>query len=403
MTHTSNHIISCVLSAFLLAGSTGALAVPAGAAANASIGDVNADSYVNAKDAAEVLIAAAVTGTGTDSPLTAVQITAADVNTDGSANAADAERILAFASYYGVGGKMTAQQFFAQPAAQKLVYEKQVLSDLRGVSNARQMGGYINRDGRAIKQNVLIRSGSLAHAIDSAKDALVNKYHVSDVMDFRYERELNPKTTDPEIEGITHHSVAMSPTGNIGKHFAEHPEDFEKLQQLQQQAGKTGDSTELSIFQAELGMVNTDAFIKYFESDEAAACYSEAFKILLNKPEGSAVLFHCSAGKDRTGMVAMLLLSALDFDRDVIVQDYMLSNDGNAAKIEKLSEAAHAYTSDEALLYQIMYTECVYPEVIEKIMDDLNAEYGSVKEYLRKKVGLTDADFEKLQELYLED
>jgi protein-tyrosine phosphatase len=402
MKNTRKRFISCILCAALLTGSLTALPVFADASAEIQLGDVNADSSVNAKDAAEVLIAAAVVGTGAENPLTDAQKTAADVNKDGKTNANDAGAILAFAAYSGTGGTETAAEYFAHPT-QKLIYSEQVLSDLRGVSNARQMGGYINRDGKVIKQNVLIRSGSLAHATDSAKDALVNKYHVTDVMDFRYERELNEKTVDPEIEGITHHTIAMSPTGHIGKYFAEHPEDSAKLGKLQQQAGKTGDSTELSIFQAEIGMITVDSFIKYFESDEAAEGYKGAFEVLLNKPEDAAVLFHCSAGKDRTGMIAMLLLSALDFDRDLIVQDYMLSNEANAANIEKLEAAAKAYTDDEKLRYDIMYTQCVYPEVIETIMDDLTAEYGSVKDYLRKKIGLTDADFAKLEALYLEE
>ena len=44
-----------------------------------------------------------------------------------------------------------------------------------------------------------------------------------------------------------------------------------------------------------------------------------------------------------------------------------------------------------------------YPEVMETNYDDLTAQYGSVKNFLREKVGLTDADFQKLKELYLED
>ena len=404
MKNRRNRMLSYMLCAALLTGSMAVLPAAAEDTAGASIGDVNADSSVNAIDATEVLIAAAAAGTDSKSPFTDAQKTAADVNADGKINANDATEILAYAAYHGVSSKMTPQEFFAQyREPQELSFAKQMLSDLRGVSNARQLGGYINRDGKAIKQNVVLRTGSLAHATDSAKDALVNKYHVSDIMDFRYERELNPNTQDPEIEGITHHNIAMSPTGNIGSYFKDHPEDYTKLQQMQQQAGKTGDVTDLSIFQAEIGMITVDGFIKYFESDEAAEGYREAFKVLLNKPEDAAVLFHCSGGKDRTGMIAMLLLSALNFDRDLIVQDYMLTNEANAEKIEKHAAALKERTDDEKIRYNALYSQyAVYQEVIETIMDDLTAEYGSVNDYLRKKIGLTDEDFAKLKALYLE-
>ena len=80
--------------------------------------------------------------------------------------------------------------------AQVLDYNKQALRDVTGVSNARQLGGYINKDGRKIKQNVLLRTGNLAHITENGIAALQNKYKVSDIIDMRYERELNPNTID---------------------------------------------------------------------------------------------------------------------------------------------------------------------------------------------------------------
>jgi len=300
-------------------------------------------------------------------------------------------------------GKVSEQELVIF-VPQVLNYNKQALRDLRGVSNARQLGGYINSEGRAIKQNVLLRTANLAHITDSGIEALQQKYNVSDIMDFRYDRELNPNTIDREIEGITHHYIPMSATRDRAeKVFSTNPELYAQLQQLQRKAGTPEGSLAMTIFQAEVGVVNAEAHIPYFQSDEAVGYYRDAFNLFLNKPEDAAILFHCAGGKDRTGMMSALILAALDFDRDIIMQDYLMTNAANAAKIEEIRAAAEAYTEDPELRYNIIFSTAVYPEIMERTLDGITEQYGSVKNFLREKVGLTDDDFAKLKELYLED
>ena len=149
-------------------------------------------------------------------------------------------------------------------------------------------------------------------------------------------------------------------------------------------------------------MLSIDRMVEFFASEEAIASYKEIFKVLLAKPEDAAIVIHCAGGKDRTGVVCMLLLSALDFDRDLILQDYMLSNVANAAKIAQLTEFAKKYTEDAKAQYEMIFIQAVYQEVMEKQIDGFTAQYGSVKDFLKKAVGLTDADFAKLKDLYLE-
>ncbi|MBQ3915149.1 MAG: tyrosine-protein phosphatase [Ruminococcus sp.] len=287
---------------------------------------------------------------------------------------------------------------------QVLDYSEQLLRDVKGVSNARQLGGYINSQGRKIKQNVLLRTGNLSHITDGSIQALQENYKVSDIMDFRYEREVNDHTIDKDVPGAEHHSVPMSATKEAtAKLFSQNPELFAKMQELQRNVNQPGGSTALAIFQAENGILNAQKQAEYFETDEAVEQYREVFNILLNKPEDAAVLFHCAGGKDRTGMVSMLILASLDFDKDIMIQDYLLSNVANADKIAELTAAAEEYTDDPDLRYNIIFNAAVYPEIMETNINDLTEQYGSVKDFLREKVGLTDDDFAKLQELYLED
>ena len=250
----------------------------------------------------------------------------------------------------------------------------------------------------------MLRTANLAHITDAGIEALQNKYNLSDIIDLRYERELNPNTIDKEIEGAEHHSVPMSASKATAEAvFSTNPDLYAQMIELQKNAGKPGGSIALSIFQAKLGIISAQKHIEYFESDEAAAYYRDVFDIFLNKPEDAAVLFHCAGGKDRTGMVSMLLLAALDFDKDIMMQDYLMSNIANAEKIEQTKAAAEEQIDDPALMYDVIFTAAVYPEVMETNINDLTEQYGSVKNFLREKVCITDEEFSKLAELYLED
>ena len=83
------------------------------------MGDLNGDKIADAGDAAQILIAAAMLGTGSNSGLSADQTYAADVNADGAVNAADASFVLRYAAYVGSGGTDTMEKFMEDLLAEE--------------------------------------------------------------------------------------------------------------------------------------------------------------------------------------------------------------------------------------------------------------------------------------------
>ncbi len=136
------------------------------------------------------------------------------------------------------------------------------------------------------------------------------------------------------------------------------------------------DIKKLTIFQlvrlAEMtGMLDEKMYIGFLTSDMGQKAYSQFFRILLETSPDRAVLWHCTSGKDRTGLAAMLLLAALGVDEKVIMEDYLLTNEYNADKIEStkrfmLSNGLDdAYAEKAALVYdkvdeRFMQTALVY-------------------------------------------
>jgi protein-tyrosine phosphatase len=123
-------------------------------------------------------------------------------------------------------------------------------------------------------------------------------------------------------------------------------------------------------------------------AEEARPQYREFFAILAEK--GNApVLFHCSAGKDRTGLAAALVLSALGVDRELIYRDYLLSAECLAGKYRVLIEA-------EPDIEPFMSVRRSYLEAAFAYIDE---RCGGVGRYLKTELG---ADSDLLRDLYTE-
>ena len=273
--------------------------------------------------------------------------------------------------------------------------EKQRLADIEGITNARQLGGYVNTEGRAIKQNVILRTGKPSDGTENDLRLLSEKYHVSDMVDFRTDSEVQT-APEPTIEGAVNHHIPLNIAGDMSLLVTD------EFKQTYVKAMQNGDRGEMLLLLAESNMLPTPEMYSYFLGDEAADGYRQFFEILLNKPEDSAVLFHCTQGKDRTGMGAALFLYALDFDDETVMNDYLMTNLANTDIIDNDVNAVSKYTDDPEIIEKAIMMDGVSADLLQSVVDKMNAEYGSVKGYIKTKIGLSDDDLAKLKEIYLE-
>lgn len=115
--------------------------------------------------------------------------------------------------------------------------------------------------------------------------------------------------------------------------------------------------------------------------------YKKFFELLQNK-SNTPLLFHCSAGKDRTGMGAALILSALGVDEQTIMKDYLLSNIYLANKYSKMKAANPNLSS----LFEVK------PEFLQAGLDKIKNDHGNVENFLTKMLNI---DIAKMREMYL--
>lgn len=295
---------------------------------------------------------------------------------------------------YAAGSPEAASEEIPAEEAGEALLETQTLG-LQGVSNARQLGGYATEDGRTVKRNVLIRSGSLAGATEEDLEILSNEYKVKLVVDFRSEDDA-AKQPDPSFNGAV---VVNIPVWDESLNALPLTEFMAIMQQYSNEPGRA----DLEMYRQGLMGVDEDIYIKQtFQNDDSLNGYREFIDLLLAQEEGTGIIFHCSSGKDRTGSAAVILLTLLGVDRETALMDFELTNIVLKDTLdEKVAQSAN-YTDDEEELYAVRTQNGVNPAFMERLFDYAEEESGSMLAFIQEQLGITDEEVQQLRDLYLE-
>ena len=252
------------------------------------------------------------------------------------------------------------------------------LLPLEGGRNFRDLGGYRTSDGHQVKWGMLLRSGSM-HDLTAADFATLQKMGLRTVVDFRgtSERERQPVnwpgTSAPQIITDDYSAVNM---GDV-------------MQMLS--------TPGLDAAQAQVMMATLYREAPY----HFASQYKRMFAELL--AHHAPLAFNCSAGKDRTGIAAALILTALGVPKEVVMEDYLLSNryyaqSGAASKPDKGRDALTKGLSPEVLKAM----QGVHASYLEGALASITERSGSMEAYMRDELGLDAAAIGLLRALYLE-
>lgn len=262
---------------------------------------------------------------------------------------------------------------------------------LSSVDNARQLGGYKTKDGRYVKDNMLYRTAKLSTANEDDLNKLCTTLNVGYIVDFRTTQEI-ASGPDPELPGVIYTSIKVLDE-NV---------DSATTQAVTSVYNTTTDNPAESLLQMyRNGILDENMYIDVITTETAQKGYRQFFDVLLNNNEGKAVLWHCTGGKDRAGTAAAFLLSTLGVDRETILNDFALTNSFNQKKIAYMGTKAMELTTDANEIDGVMYLTGVNRNFMEKTLNYLDEQYGSVENYLISALGLTKADIQKLQDMYL--
>ena len=290
------------------------------------------------------------------------------------------------------GGAASAES--SEERTERAEAEAQSLG-LAGVKNARQLGGYTTGDGRTVKENVFIRSGSLHNATAEDLAILTDEYNVKLVVDFRsasdFEKTPDPAFNDAVIVNIPVWDESLNALPQA---------DFMAL--VASFSGEPG-MADLELYRRGYMGADEDIYIKQtFLNDFSLEGYREFIDLLLAQEEGTGILFHCSSGKDRTGSAAVILLTLLGVDRETVLRDFAMTNLILQDSLDEKVAASAKYTDDPEELYAVRTMNGVNPEFMARVFDYAEEQSGSMLAYIQQQFGVTDQEIQILRDKYLE-
>ena len=264
---------------------------------------------------------------------------------------------------------------------------------VKGIVNARDLGGYEVAGGRHVITGKLIRSAHLADATN-ADIAYLDSLSVALVVDFRQEIEKNGKT-DRDIPGARYLALPIDASGNMAANATE--EEKKKMS-----GKKKFDVKKVILFAAFNDKAKTIAREMYPTLLFNPECQQQfaRFLRLVVETENGTVLYHCTQGKDRTGIASALLLAALGADRETIVADFDATNQVYEKDVKKYSRRVWLWGGKEEEIAVVKAFLGANTENFVKALDTIDQQYGSLEAYLKGPLGMKDEDFRLLRERY---
>ena len=213
------------------------------------------------------------------------------------------------------------------------------LIQLENAANVRELGGYKTTSGKTIKRKKLIRSAAI-NELSETDQATLSNYGINQIIDFRSYEEAKAQPDQP----IRYAQQFFLPIFS-DRHFVESP--------------------------------------------HARKQYRHFFDLVLENAEAGATLFHCTAGKDRTGFGAFLLLSLLEVDQSTIKQDYLATN-RYLGPFLKEKFAPMAQQMPPEVLEAITTLMSAKESFLDESLAAIKKEFGTVDQYLKEGLAITN-------------
>lgn len=233
---------------------------------------------------------------------------------------------------------------------------------MEGGFNFRDLGGYRTRDGRHVKWGKILRSDDL-HNLTSADLDYLASIPVNTIVDFRSPAEISQAPDRLPSSDANRYELSITP-GDMSNAV-----DYMNLSEDQ------------------VGQLMKDMNIMFVSDPQFVLKYKQFFA-LLQQESNAPLMFHCTAGKDRTGMGAALVLYALGVDDETIMEDYTLSNVYLRGKYDDIID-------DYPNLKPLMTVD---PAFLQAGIDRIRDDHGTVENFLSGTLGV---NLERFREMYL--
>lgn len=253
-------------------------------------------------------------------------------------------------------------------ASAQLADSTQRLVRVQGALNFRDVGGYKTINGQTVAWGKVYRSADVSKLTDHDLQTLEQK-HIRSVFDFRGKQEA--AAAPDRLPANTQYQLC--------------PAGSDSLPSATQMAG----------------YLKQGGFLEKFYSDPTpfGARYKPLFQQLLTLPADEAVMYHCTGGRDRTGIATALFLYALQVPENTIEADFTASNVYLQPMHSRMFKGLQQLTGmDEDSIRKAMELR---PELMRLMFAGIKKQYGSVEQFFEKELGIGAQEMKVLREKYL--
>ena len=236
------------------------------------------------------------------------------------------------------------------------------------VYNFRTVGNIKNTEGRTLKTGILYRSGHL-HKLKKRSFKTIEELGIKEVIDLRNTKEI---TKQPD----------RLPDDIIYKKYSAFEDEGDQLAQAKKLVLKG------KVYGADADKRMLDFYEEYIAENP------EVIKTIVTEilDSGHPVLYHCTAGKDRTGIITALILTILKFDKETIYNEYLLSNNYREELVMKRLRLANTLhflypKMDINVLEKLSWVEEDY---LDSAFNEIDKKYGSVENYIHLALEISE-------------
>jgi len=245
--------------------------------------------------------------------------------------------------------------------------------------NYRDLGGLTTTDGRHLKNCMLIRGTTLNKLSKKDINLLREKYKLATIVDLRTKKEAIEKP-DASLPGVEYLHCPVLSESVVGLSHERRVNSFKSLEMMPSME---------------------DLYISMVTDVSLTNMISVLKKILTMPPERFSLVFHCSAGKDRTGILAALLLLFLGVDRKTVVEDYLFTNKVTKIKAKFVYVSLLVVRMSHKIAHKIKNYFLAQEDYIESALKTLEQRYGSLDNFFKVSLRFSPEEIEEIRNKFL--
>lgn len=251
----------------------------------------------------------------------------------------------------------------------QLADSTQRLVRMQGALNFRDAGGYTTKDGKQVVWGKVFRSADISKLTEADLQTMAGK-HIYTVIDFRGRKE--SAAAPDKLLPATEYTLCPAGSDSLP--------DMKQIALLVKQGG----------------------FLEKFYGDASLPYYGERYKPLFQKllalPDTAALLYHCTGGRDRTGMASALFLYALGVPESTIEADFTASNTYLQPLHSRMYQGmSQGMGLDMATVKKEMELR---PELLHIFFGAIKNKYGSIEQFMQQELGMGNKEIAMLRKKY---